>query len=133
MFQINKVKPIRKKINTLPSESIKTWKFGAVVLLIHGVADPISTYLAVIHYQVGVEANPVVANALNNGELHFLMFHIPLYVVIGGCLAGFTVIYSKLPEKRRKRLYQYSKYVWWGLICWGTVIVGSNLYIIAVN
>jgi len=103
------------------------WVLGLCGFFIHGVLDPFSTYLAVIVYGAGTEANPWLATYVEAGWESFLIIHLPLYLVFFGVLIGFTWLFSIGSESEKQQLYSFTIVVWLVIILWGGLVVANNL------
>lgn len=106
------------------------WVFSIVAFFLHGFVDPFVTYLAVNIYNVGVEANPLLAGPLNQGLSAFIVIHIPLYLGFFAFLCAFTWLFSRASPSETAQVYKISRIVWVGIIIWGLVIVGNNVLVL---
>jgi membrane-bound metal-dependent hydrolase YbcI (DUF457 family) len=107
------------------------WQFGLVGLFLHGVADPLVTYLVGPVYGVGIETNRWLSLYLSEGPVAFVAIHLPLYIfaIAGFCV--FTWLFVRASPKERDQLYKLSLIVWGLIILWGVVIVANNLLVLA--
>jgi hypothetical protein len=96
----------------------------------HTVADPAITYIAVIHLEAGIEANPFMRLWLEKGVGIFVLIHVPLYVigVVGFVLLRWLIKQGSKHEQRQ--VYYLSVIVLSGINIWGTVLVFNNLWVI---
>jgi hypothetical protein len=105
------------------------WHLGLVALVLHGLADPLLTYFAVVYYGVATELNPFIAAPLQQGAGTFVAVHIPLYILFFALMGGYTWLFSRASPAEVERLYRFSLIGWAVIILWGAVLVGYNLLI----
>lgn len=108
------------------------WKLSGVAIFLHTIADPISTYLAVVVYNVGHEVNPLLATPLNQSLSAFVAVHTPVWMISIGTIAGFVVLFEKSSIEDLEIVVRYGELVWSGLILWGVIVVGNNLYVLSL-
>ena len=106
------------------------WVLGLAALLLHTVLDPLLTYLAVNVFEVGVETNLWLATYLNQGLFMFTLIHLPLYLGVFLMMGLFTWLFSRASESEATQLYWLSVVIWSGIILWGILIVGNNLWVL---
>ena len=96
----------------------------------HTVADPVTTYVAVTHLEVGVEANPFMRLWLNKGVGMFVLIHIPLYAlgIVGFVLLRWLI--KQGSEHEQRQVYYLSVIVLSAITIWGAVLAFNNLWII---
>ncbi|MFC7059981.1 hypothetical protein [Halovenus salina] len=107
------------------------WGLGLIAVFLHGVADPVITYITVSVYDVGREANPWLATHLEKGATSFLLVHAQLYLIIFGIFAAFTWLFYRGTDSEREQIYKLSLVLWSLIILWGAFIVGNNLFVLA--
>jgi len=107
----------------------RLWVLFAVGLILHGVIDPIVTYLIVIQTQTGYEANPFLYTMLIQGPLYFAVSHLLLYVIAIGCFAGVMWLLRISSGRARRQVHTLTNVVLIGIILWGVFLVGWNLSI----
>jgi hypothetical protein len=106
------------------------WRLGLIAVFLHGVADPVVTYLIVNVYDVGREANPWLATHLEAGGTSFLLIHVPLYVMIFGIFAAFTWLFHRGSGTEKEQIYKISLTLWSLIILWGALLVANNLLVL---
>lgn len=108
----------------------RLWGLFAVGLVLHGVIDPIVTYLVVIQAQAGYEANPFLRGMLAQGPLYFAASHLLLYAVTTGCFVGVMWLLRISSGRARRQVHALTNIVLVGIILWGILLVGWNLSIL---
>lgn len=101
-----------------------------VAVTFHTVLDPAITYLAVIQFEQGFEANPFIRSWLHAGLLPFVFVHLPVYVL---CIGGGLTLRRLLQQAAGREqivVYYLSIVGFSGLSCWGLLIVLNNLWVI---
>jgi hypothetical protein len=106
------------------------WGLGLVALFFHGVLDPFVTYLSIVVFGVGVEANPFMDYYLRQGPVEFAVIHLPLFGLVLIGLLTFTALYLRAESPEVERLYIISLIIWVGIIVWGAIIVVHNLLVL---
>lgn len=106
------------------------WKLGLAAVFVHIVVDPLVTYVSVVIFEVGVEANPWLATYLYTGDWAFLTIHLPLVLFVGAVFVGFTWLFSISSGQETKQLYFLSLLAWGGILLWGLLLVGNNLVVL---
>lgn len=106
------------------------WIFGLVALFLHGVVDPLVTYLAVNVYGVGIETNSLLAGYLGQGVGAFVVIHLPFYVIGLGVLLAFTWLFSIASPSEMDQVFKFSILAWSFIILWGVLIVWNNLLVL---
>ena len=106
------------------------WILGLVAFAIHGVFDPIISYLAISVFDVATEANPLMAPHLQGSIGDLLLIHVPLVVLTLGGLAMLTWLFSIGTSSQKQQLFQISIGAWTLIILWGLVVVANNLLVL---
>lgn len=109
----------------------RIWMLTGVVFLLHGVIDPLVTYLAVGVYGTGVEGNPLLRGSVRGGGVEFAMAHGPLFVVGVLCLVALTLLFQRASGDDRGRIYRLSMVLLGTIIAWGLLLVGWNLWMLS--
>jgi len=97
---------------------------------LHAIVDPILTYIIVVVFGVGYESNPMLAAPLNQSLTAFILVHVPLWVIITVVIVMFAIIFEKAPLEDIDTIVYYGEFVWLGIILWGILLVGNNLFVL---
>jgi hypothetical protein len=106
------------------------WILGIIALIIHGVLDPLVSYLAIAVFNVGQEANHLIAPYFQDGPITLLIIHIPLYAFCIGCFFVYTWLFSRGSVSERRQMYVLSLGLWCLIILWGLLLVFNNLLVL---
>lgn len=106
------------------------WLLGGAALLLHGVFDPVVTYLAVIVFESGREGNVWLATYLHRGAWPFLRVHIPLYLGFTAALCGLTWLFTHGSDEEAATVYKIALVGWAGIIVWGLALTANNLVVL---
>ena len=106
------------------------WLFSGVATFLHAIVDPILTYIIVVVFGVGYESNPMLAAPLNQSLTAFILVHVPLWVIITVVIVMFAIIFEKAPLEDIDTIVYYGEFVWLGIILWGILLVGNNLFVL---
>jgi len=106
------------------------WKLGLAAVFVHIVLDPLTTYISVVTFGVGIEANSWLAAYLHAGGWAFVKIHLPLLFFIGAIFIGFTWLFSISSKRETRQLYILSILTWGGIILWGILVVVNNLMVL---
>lgn len=109
------------------------WGLGLLAVFLHGVLDPLVTYLVVTVREAGTEANPFLAGHLDSGLGGLILVHVPLYVLAFGVLLAFTWLFARASSAEVDRLYRGSLVIWGLIILWGLILVGNNLWVLIIS
>lgn len=108
----------------------RLWLLFGAGLLLHGVLDPIVTYLVVVQAEAGHEANPLMRGSLAQGPLYFAATHLLLYAVTIGCFAGVMWLLRTSSGRAHRQVHALANIVLVGIIIWGLIVVGWNLSVL---
>ena len=98
----------------------------AVALCLHTVVDPALTYLAVVHLQVALEANPFINRWLQAGLGPFVAIHLPVYALGGAAIVTLRWLYhTATPREQELSVIGFS-----GLLLWGAILVANGLVVL---
>lgn len=103
---------------------------GIMALVIHGVVDPLVSYLAIAVFEVGHEANPLMAPYFQEGFVTLVLVHLPLYLLLIGCIIVYSWLFFRASEAERQWLHRSSVVIWGLIIAWGLVLVSNNLLVL---
>jgi hypothetical protein len=106
------------------------WYLGLVGLFLHGVADPLVTYLVSLVYGVGMETNHWLSMYLHRGLIAFILIHFPLYIFTIAGFCTFTWLFARASPEERYQIYKLSTITWGLIILWGMIIVTDNLLVL---
>ena len=106
------------------------WKLGVAAVFIHIILDPLVTYIVVVVFEVGAEANPWLATYLNSGNWAFVSIHLPLVLFVGAAFVGFTWLFSISSDRESRQLHILSLLTWSAVLLWGLLIVAHNLAVL---
>lgn len=102
----------------------------AAALCLHTVVDPALTYLAVVHFEVALEANPFIKRWLRAGLGSFVAIHLPVYALGGVAIVTLRWLYHTATPREQELLYYLSVIGFSGLLLWGTILVANGLAVL---
>lgn len=103
---------------------------GIIALVIHGVVDPLVSYLAIAVLDVGREANPLMAPYFQEGLMVLVLIHLPLYVLVIGCILAYSWLFFRASRVERQWLHRLSLMMWGLIIAWGLILVVNNVFVL---
>lgn len=106
--------------------------FGTVLLL-HGLLDPLLTYVIVQVFDVGSELNPILRGGLERGLLPFVLVHVPLFLGASLLFWLVTRLMRRGTAQERTFIYTVGVLVLLAMILWGVAILLWNLSIFATE
>jgi hypothetical protein len=104
-----------------------------VTLLIHGVLDPLTTYLAVAVFETGIETNYWLAGYFQQGVGAVILIHVPLYLLVITSYLSFTWLFIRATPQVATRIYWLAVGCFVLLILWGIVVVGNNVSVLLLG
>lgn len=106
------------------------WLLGIIALVIHGLLDPLVSYLAIAVFEVGREANPLIAPYFQEGLVTLILVHLPLYFLLIACILFHFWLFLRASETERQWLHRFSLIMWGLIIAWGLILVSNNLLVL---
>jgi hypothetical protein len=106
------------------------WLLGLTALAIHGMLDPLVSYLAISIFDIASEANPLMAPHFQGGIGRLFLIHIPLIILTIIGLWCLTWLFSVGTGSQKRKLYRLSVGLWALIILWGLVVVANNLFVL---
>lgn len=98
--------------------------------LLHIVADPVTTYTAVVLVEAGIEANPVLRGWVQQGPVAFVLVHIPLIVASIVGWAALLLLLDRSTPRETTQVFYISIVALSGIILWGVFLLVNNLRVI---
>ena len=122
--------PTSGKWRTIDRRVRRIWALGLLALLIHGLIDPVISYLAIQVFDVADELNPLMAPYFEGSIVDLLLIHIPLFLITITGLILLTWLFSLGTDSQKQQVYRLALAVFSLMILWGLVVVVNNLIVL---